>query len=242
MKSSQKILEVKNIHVSYGSLKVLNDIDFMIKEGEIVAIMGPNGCGKTTTLKSIFGLAPLTQGSVYFNDKKLNPVTSRMVGLGISYVPQGRRVFTGLTVKENLEMGGYFLNNPTEVKRRINDVLGIFPEIKSKLTEKSGNLSGGQQQMLAIARGLITNPKVLLLDEPTLGLSPKIVKEVFQVIKKINQEKGTSIVIVEHNIKSLLPIVDRVYILDMGKVIFTGTGDEFVKSDLFEKVFLGHVS
>jgi len=233
------ILEIKNISVSYGSLHVLHDITLSVHAGEIVAIMGPNGCGKTTVIKSIFGLAPVGHGNVYFHGEELNPVPHEMVLRGIAYVPQGRRVYTHLTVRENLEMGGYFLNDKNETNRRIEESLQFFPELRRKLNDQSGSLSGGQQQMLAMARGLMTDPKILLLDEPTLGLSPKIVTEMFEVIKRINTERGTAVVVVEHNIKSLLPVTDRVYVLDKGVVRFHGTVPQFKNTNLFEEVFLG---
>lgn len=162
-----------------------------------------------------------------------------MAEMGIAFVPQGRRVFTHLTVKENLEMGGFALKNKAELKRRLEEALEIFPALKTKLKAKSGTLSGGQQQMLALARGLMIAPKVLLLDEPSLGLSPKLVKEAFQTIKEINQRHKTAIFVVEHNIKSLLQIVDRAYVLDKGKVIAQGEPNELIASQVLEKVFVG---
>ncbi len=233
------IFEIKNIYVNYDDLKVLHNISIHIKEGEIVAIMGPNGCGKTTTIKSMFGLTKTQSGEILFENKHIRPISHTMVKKGIAYVPQGRRVFTDLTVEENIEMGGYFLNDKKETKIRMKEVLEYFPELKNKLKEKSGDLSGGQQQMLAMVRGLMTRPKLLLLDEPTLGLSPKIVKDMFKTIYEINQRTNMSIVIVEHNIKSLLPIVNRVYVLDKGQIVFEGDAQKFEKGEVFEKVFLG---
>lgn len=235
-----ELLQVSHISATYnGTFNILHDISFSVARGEIVAIMGPNGCGKTTALKAMFGLAQKTHGEILFNDSKLEPVPHNMIKMGIAYVPQGRRTFTRLSVRENLEMGGYFLKDKTETNRRIEEVLRFFPALRTKLKEKSGSLSGGQQQMLAIARGLMTEPRLLLLDEPTLGLSPKVVSEMFEVIKTINQEQGTAMLIVEHNIKSLLPIVNRVYVFDKGEVVFHGTKEQFQNSSIFEKVFLG---
>jgi branched-chain amino acid transport system ATP-binding protein len=233
------LIELKNIHVSYGNIKVLKGISLYVNAGEIVAIMGPNGCGKTTTIKSLFGIAPIEKGSLFFRAEQLNPIPHELVSMGIAYVPQGRRVYRNLSVRENLEMGGFFLNNQKEANRRIDEVLDFFPELVKKLNSASGSLSGGQQQMLAIARGLMTNPQILLLDEPTLGLSPKIVKEMFAVIEKINKERNVSVIIVEHNIKSLLPITDRVYVIDAGEIKYEGTPGNFSKTNLFEEVFLG---
>lgn len=232
------LLQLKNIHVHYGGVKALDGAGIMLDEGEIVALMGPNGAGKSTILKAIFGLAPVASGEILWHEKKIDPIPYEMVDRSVSFVPQGRRVLKSLTVKENLEIGAYSVR-ADEVQERLQDVLAIFPMLKEKINEKSGHLSGGQQQMLAIARGLMIDPKVLLLDEPTLGLSPKIVKEVFEKIKEINQKHKTAILIVEHNIKSVLDIVDRAYILDKGKIIAADTAKNIIQSDILEKIFTG---
>jgi len=236
---SEILLGLKNVYIHYGSVKALDGVDVFIDEGEVVALMGPNGAGKSTILKTIFGLVPLASGNVFWHEKQVNPISYEMVERGISYVPQGRRVFKSLTVKENLEIGAYTVKSKNEIKERLEEVLETFPALKLKINDKSGGLSGGQQQMLAIARGLMTDPRVLLLDEPTLGLSPKIVKEVFEKIKEINEKHKTTILIVEHNIKSVLNIVDRAYILDKGKVVVSDTSENLKNSDILEKVFTG---
>jgi len=200
--------------------------------------MGPNGAGKSTILKALFGLSPVESGNIYWHENKIIPKPNEMVERGIAYVPQGRQVFKSLNVLENLEVGGFLIENKTLLKERIESVLDVFPDLKQKLKQSAKNLSGGQQQMLAIARGLITDPKVLLLDEPTLGLSPKIVKEVFKKIKEINQRNKTAIVIVEHNLKSVLEIADRVYVLDKGAVIKKESSKSMLDSNMFEDVFL----
>jgi len=235
------LLQLNNIHVHYGGVKALDGISIKIDEGEIVALMGPNGAGKSTVLKAIFGLAPVESGDVMFNGNKINLKPHELVELGISFVPQGRRVFKNLTVLENIEIGGHAIKSKTVLKERMEEVLNIFPALKEKLSQKSGELSGGQQQMVALARGLITDPKLLLLDEPSLGLAPKIVKEVFAKIKEINEKRNTAIVVVEHNLKSLLEITDRAYVLDKGKVVSRGEGKTFLQSDTLEKVFTGRV-
>lgn len=237
--NSEILLQLKNIHVHYGGVKALDGVDINIDEGEVVALMGPNGAGKSTILKAIFGLVKTDGGQILWHQKPLSPIPYEMVNLGIAFVPQGRRVFRHLTVEENLEIGGYIIKNRAELLRRKEEVLDIFPALKAKRKQKSGQLSGGQQQMLAIGRGLIVDPKVLLLDEPSLGLAPKIVKEVFAKIKEINTRHKTAIVIVEHNLKSLLEIVDRAYVLDKGRVVANDTGHAIIKSDILEKVFLG---
>ena len=233
------LLRLNKISVNYGSVKALTDVSITIDEGEIIALMGPNGAGKSTILKAIFGLNQISSGQILWHEKPLIPIPYEIVNLGIAFVPQGRRVFTRLTVEENLEIGGYILKNKHELKKHKEEVLNIFPALKAKRKQKSGLLSGGQQQMLAIGRGLMVDPKVLLLDEPSLGLSPKIVKEVFKKIKEINQRHKTAIVIVEHNLKSLLEIVDRAYVLDKGQIVAEDTGQAIIKSNILEKVFLG---
>ncbi len=235
----ETLLELNNIHVSYGGAKALDGASLAISNNEIVALMGPNGAGKSTVLKAIFGLAPISSGSVFWRDASVKPVSYEMVQRGISFVPQGRRVFTHLTIEENLEMGGFTVPNRKELRRRIDEAMDLFPVLRHKRSKKSGELSGGEQQMVALARGLITDPKVLLLDEPSLGLAPKIVAEVFEKIKEINERRGTAIIVVEHNIRSLLQIVNRAYVLDKGRVVREGNPAALMKEGILEKVFMG---
>ncbi len=237
--STETLLQLKNIHVHYGGVRALDGASVAIDEGEIVALMGPNGAGKSTILKAIFGLAPIDSGEVLWEGRRFKPVSYEVVERGVSFVPQGRRVFHHLTVMENLEIGGINIRSGADRKERLANVLELFPALKGKLKAKSGTLSGGQQQMLAIARGLMPDPKVLLLDEPSLGLAPKIVKEVFQKIKEINERRKTAIFIVEHNLKSLLEITKRAYVLDKGKIYAEGNPKELIEEKVLEKVFLG---
>lgn len=241
MKKDEQLIKLEEISVDFGGVKALTDVSISIDEGELVAIMGPNGAGKSTVLKSIFGLAPLVHGYVQWRGEKIIPIPHEMVKLGVSFVPQGRRVFTNLSVEENLEIGGYFLKSKTVVKERIEELFHLFPMLKEKRQEKSSSLSGGQQQILAIARGLMSDPKLLLLDEPTLGLAPKAVKEVFELIQKINNDRKMAIVIVEHNLKTLLSLSKKVYVLDKGKIIREGSPDGILEGNFLEKVFLGKV-
>lgn len=235
----ETLLQLKDINVHYGGLIALNGASIAVDEGEIVAIMGPNGAGKSTILKALFGITPIHSGKVFWHEKEIQPIPREMIDRGISYVPQGRRVFPSLSVRENLEIGAYTVDSKNEIKERIEEVLELFPSLKPKMKDLSGHLSGGQQQMLAIARGLMTDPKVLLLDEPSIGLAPKIVKEVFEKIREINEKHKTSIVIVEHNLKSVNSIAHRTYILDKGKVVAQGLPKELMDSGILEKVFLG---
>lgn len=211
-----------------------------IDEDEVVALMGPNGAGKSTILKAIFGLAPIDRGTVSWEGNAFTPISHEVVHRGVSFVPQGRRVFRHLTVLENIEIGGWMIKSTKERRERIENVLDLFPALRSKLKAKSGTLSGGQQQMLAIARGLMTDPKILLLDEPSLGLAPKIVKEVFAKIREINERRKMAIVVVEHNLKSLLEITTRAYVLDKGVVYAEGSPKDLISKGVLEKVFLGH--
>lgn len=235
------LLQLQNASVHYGGVKALDGVDVSLDEGEIVALMGPNGAGKSTILKAVFGLTPIHSGEVLWHGQSFHPISYEVVEKGIAFVPQGRRVFGNLTVEENLEIGGFVLRDKQELKRRIEEVMETFPILRQKKKMKAGTLSGGQQQMLAIARGLMADPKVLLLDEPSLGLAPKNVKEVFAKIKEINEKHKTAIMVVEHNIKSLLEIAHRAYVLDKGKVVAGNTAPELLKSGVLEKVFMGKV-
>ncbi len=233
------MLETKKLSVQYGGVTALDKVDVELSKGEIVALMGPNGAGKSTVLKAIFGLAKVSSGQVLWEGREFTPVSHEVVRRGIAFVPQGRRVFTDLTVEENLEIGGFIIDSPQQRRQRIKELFEMFPVLATKRRERSGTLSGGQQQMLAIARGLMTNPKVLLLDEPSLGLAPKVVKEVFAFVKDINQQQGTAVMVVEHNLKSLLEIADRGYILDKGRVVAHGDPHRLVADGTLERVFTG---
>ena len=235
----ESLLQLQNIRVHFGGVKALDGVNVSINEGEIVALMGPNGAGKSTILKAIFGLVGIESGEIVWEGQKIKPISYEIVKRGISFVPQGRRVFRNLTIKENLEIGGWIVKDRRLIKERLKNVLEIFPVLKEKLNQKSRTLSGGQQQMLAIGRGLMTDPKVLLLDEPTLGLAPKIVKEVFEKISEIRKKRNTTILIVEHNLKSALEIVDRAYLLDRGKIIIEDKPEKILANNILTKVFLG---
>lgn len=233
------LLELKNISVYFNGIQALNGVNFSLHESEIVALMGANGAGKSTFLRAVFGLIPLQSGEIFFENKPIVPIPHKIIHLGASYVPQGRRVFTHLNVKENLEMGGFVIRDKRILHERIEEVLALFPVLQKKFHAPAYQLSGGEQQMVALARGLITKPKVLMLDEPSLGLAPKVVEEVFYKLKEINQKIHTALVIVEHNMKSLFRIAERVCILDKGEVVGDGSSSEILQSGILERVLLG---
>ena len=235
------ILEMDNVSVHYGAVTALAHASLGIRKGEMVAVMGPNGAGKSTVLKAIMGLAPVSEGHVYWRNEPLTTATHEIVKHGIAFVPQGRRLFTHLTIEENLEMGCPFLNNAAEKRRRMDSVMELFPILHEKRKDLASQMSGGQQQMLALGRGLMADPEVLLLDEPTLGLAPNIVASVFFMVSLISQELQTTIMLVEHNIKGVLEFVHRAYILDNGHVVFQGTPDNVRETNILTEVFLGKV-
>jgi branched-chain amino acid transport system ATP-binding protein len=235
---SKPLLRIDGLEAWYGALKVLNRVDMQVFEGEIVAIIGPNGSGKSTTLKSVAGFIQKRRGKIFFGDriisrKKPHDITK----LGISFVPQGRRVFPRMTVEENLEMGGFILDHDV-MKARLRDVYKFFPQLKEFRTKKATFLSGGQQQLLSIGRALMLRPKLLLLDEPSLGLSPKVMSELFRKIIEINKQ-GTTILIVEQNAKAALAIADRAYVLELGKNKLEGRGKDLSKDKRVSRLYLG---
>ncbi len=233
------LLELVGISVEYGAVRALDDISMGVQKGEVVAVMGPNGAGKSTVLKAVMGLAPVVSGQVYWREKPLAAATHEIVKEGIAFVPQGRRVFTHLTITENLEMGCIYLNDRAEKANRLDSVMELFPVLHEKRKDMASAMSGGQQQMLALGRGLMASPEVLLLDEPTLGLAPIIVKEVFEKVAEISERLDTTIMVVEHNIKGVLDIVDRAYVLDKGTVVHNGTPESIRETDILTQVFLG---
>lgn len=236
---NELLLRLEDAYVQYRGINALSSVSIQIDEGEIVALMGPNGAGKTTAIKSLFGLAPLSSGRVLWRGQKMEPISHEMSARGIAYVPQGRQVFKNLTVRENLELGGYALpNRKRDLENNIQEVLRFFPMLREKLGAKAGTLSGGQQQMLSIARGLVADPRILLLDEPSLGLAPKIVKEVFGKIKEVNEARKFAVLIVEHSIASVLSIAHRAYVLSYGRIVAEGSAGSIEQSGILKKVFL----
>ncbi len=232
------MLKIQNLKAGYNGMEVLHEVDLEVKPAEIIALIGPNGAGKSTLLKSIFNLCEIYSGKIIFKDKDITKLpTHYLIQEGVSYVPQGRQVFTDLTVKENLEMGAFVMEDHELLKRNIADVFNKFPFLKEKQNDYAFTLSGGQQQMLAIARALIQDPELLLLDEPSLGLAPKTMKEVFEKIVEINKE-GISIIIVEQNAKQATNIAHRTYVLEDGKIALTGAR-EILNDERIKNIYLG---
>jgi len=239
---SEMILQLREVSVHFGAVVALERVTLGVGRGELAAVMGPNGAGKSTVLKAVMGLAPVVAGQVFWRGSPLLAATHDIVKQGISFVPQGRRVFTHLSVIENLELGCLYLNDRTEQARRLESVLELFPVLYEKRRDMASQMSGGQQQMLALGRGLMANPEVLLLDEPTLGLAPIVVKEVFEKVHEINERLNTTIFVVEHNIKGVLDIASRAYILDKGRLVHSGTPQSVQETSILNDVFLGRLS
>jgi branched-chain amino acid transport system ATP-binding protein len=237
---SEVVLSLKNLETRYGQIYALKGISLDVCEGEIVTLLGSNGAGKSTTLKTISSLVPACGGKVEFYGKDItNAPPHTIVEMGVIHVPEGRRIFKELTVVENLEMGSFTLRDDAERKRRIEKVFELFPALADRRKQMGGLLSGGEQQMLAIGRALMTDPKVLLLDEPSMGLAPIIVQGIMDIIKKIN-ESGTTILLVEQNAKVALKLADRGYVLETGNIVMEGKADVLSRDDSIVKAYLGH--
>ncbi|MGI5941984.1 MAG: ABC transporter ATP-binding protein [Pelotomaculaceae bacterium] len=233
------LLNVDDVAVSYGGVRALRGISCQVEEGEIVALIGANGAGKSTTLKAICGLVRPQSGTITYNKKVLNKMPPhKIVSMGISQVPEGRRVFTRLTVLENLEMGGYTRKKAGEVKDSIKNVFKRFPRLEERKSQLAGTLSGGEQQMLAMGRALMSRPRLLLLDEPSMGLAPMLVQEIFSIILEINQA-GTTILLVEQNANMALSIANRAYVLETGEIVLSGSASEMADNPDVRKAYLG---
>jgi branched-chain amino acid transport system ATP-binding protein len=233
------MLKIDKLNFSYGDLKVLWDIDLEVHAGEIVTVVGSNGAGKSTTLKNISRLVRPTSGTLTFNDTDLTCLESHeVVELGVVQVPEGRKIFPEMTVTENLRMGSFIKSARGDREANIERVFNLFPRLRERHKQLGGTMSGGEQQMLAIARGLMTNPKLLLLDEPSLGLAPLLVKSIFETITEINRQ-GVTVLLVEQNVYQSLRIAHRAYVLETGRVVLTGTGEELLGNEHVRKAFLG---
>jgi branched-chain amino acid transport system ATP-binding protein len=232
------MLEIKKLNFSYGDLKVLWDVDLEVKQGEIVTVVGANGAGKSTILKNVSRLVRGTGTLTFLGEDLHKRPSHEVVELGIVQVPEGRRIFPEMTVVENLRMGSFVKATRKDRERNIERAFTLFPRLKERQKQLGGTMSGGEQQMLAIARGLMANPKLLLLDEPSLGLSPLLVKNIFEIIKEINRQ-GTTIMLVEQNVYQSLRISSRAYVLETGRVVLSGTGAELLDNAHVKKAFLG---
>ena len=233
------MFKAENLEVYYGNIHALHEVSFEVKEGEIVTLIGANGAGKTSVLHAVSGLIPIRSGSVSFLGQDLTLLApDKIVQLGLGQVPEGRRIFANLTVKENLEMGAFTRKDPKGIKADYQQVFTRFPRLKERLNQVAGTLSGGEQQMLAIARSLMSRPKLLLMDEPSMGLAPLLVQEIFGIIKEINAT-GTTILLVEQNAQLALSIADRAYVLETGRVVLQGDAQELANSEEVRKAYLG---
>ena len=236
---NENMLEVKDLKVAYGSILALKGISFDVKKGEIISLIGANGAGKTTTLHSISNLIKKQSGSVTFKGEDItNTNPDKIVKAGLIHVPEGRRVFANLTVKENLEMGAYLRKDMAQIKADLEHVYELFPRLRERVKQLAGTLSGGEQQMLAMGRGLMSKPELLLLDEPSMGLAPILVDEIFDIIQKINKD-GTTILLVEQNAFKAMSIANRVYILETGEVSASGDASVMIHDESVKKAYLG---
>lgn len=235
----ETILKVENLQVSYGMIKALKGISFEVNKGEIVALIGSNGAGKTTTLHAISGLIPAAGGHIVYKGQDLTKVPGyKIVGMGIAQVPEGRRVFSGMSVLNNLKLGAYTRKDKSEIAETLEYVYKRFPRLKERQNQLAGTLSGGEQQMLAMGRALMSHPDIVLMDEPSMGLSPLLVNEIFDIIQQIHSE-GTTVLLVEQNAKKALAIADRAYVLETGKITLSGDAKDLLNNDQVRKAYLG---
>ena len=234
----ETILKVEGINVYYGAIHAIKDISFEVNQGEIVTLIGANGAGKTTTLQTISGLLHTRTGSITFQGQNITNIRAdKLVSRGLAQVPEGRRVFLQMSVQENLEMGAY-TQPQAGVPKDLEMVFELFPRLKERRNQVAGTLSGGEQQMLAMGRALMSNPKLLMLDEPSMGLAPLLVEQIFEIIKNLNKQ-GSTILLVEQNAQMALSVAHRGYVLETGKIVTTGTGEELIRSPEIKKAYLG---
>lgn len=233
------MLKIDGINLYYDGIHALKDISLEVKKGEIVTLIGANGAGKTSTLRAISGLEKCKSGTITFKGNDINKVpVHKVVGLGLSHVPEGRKIFGNLTVLENLELGAYLRKDKKGIKEDMDDIFEKFPRLKERIKQQAGTLSGGEQQMLAIGRALMNRPEMLILDEPSMGIAPIIVKEIFNIIQEINKS-GTTILLVEQNANMALSIADRAYVLETGKIVIQGDAKELLSDDSIRSAYLG---
>ena len=233
------MLKINNLSVHYGGIHAIQSIGFEVPDGKIITLIGANGAGKSTTLKSIVGLVKPTTGTVSWNGETITGLATKdIVKKGVVLVPEGRRVFPNLTVDENLSLGAFCRNDKPEINSDRERVFGLFPRLKERMKQKAGTLSGGEQQMLAVGRALMTRPKLLMMDEPSLGLAPLIVKMIFDIVREINKE-GVTVLLIEQNAKAALEVADIGYVLETGRITFSGSGADLLKDDRVRSAYLG---
>lgn len=237
------MLIIKDLFVRYGGIEALNGISLEIPEGKIVTLVGANGAGKSTTLRTIMQLVHATSGSITYHNEELTKMTTQdIVKKGITLVPEGRRVFPDLTVDENLKIGGYLRSDKGEIKKDIAFIHAIFPRLKERSTQLAGTLSGGEQQMLAVGRALMSKPKLMMMDEPSLGLAPLVVKDIFAIIKEVNEKANMTILLIEQNANAALKIADYGYVMETGSIGLQGTGSELLINERVKELYLGKMS
>ena len=233
------MLKIENIEVCYGFIKAIKGVSFEVEKGEIIALIGSNGAGKTTILHTITGLISPKSGKITFEGKDLTKTPAhKILGMGMAHVPEGRRIFQELTVFENLKLGAYILRDKKQIEKNLEYVYEHFPRLKERKNQLAGTLSGGEQQMLAMGRALMSNPKIILMDEPSMGLSPILVSEIFNIIKEVSAD-GTTVLLVEQNAKKALSIANRAYVLETGKIVLEGDAKELMNDEQVKKAYLG---
>lgn len=233
------MLEIKDLEVYYGMIQAIKGISFEVNQGEVIALIGANGAGKTTTLQTITGMIPAKKGSITFNGTDITKVPGhKIVPMGMAHVPEGRRVFAQLSVLDNLKLGAYTRKDPKEIQETMEMVYKHFPRLEERKNQLAGTLSGGEQQMLAMGRALMSKPSIVLMDEPSMGLSPIFVTEIFEIIKEIS-ESGTTVLLVEQNAKKALAIADRAYVLETGKIVLSGDAKTLMNDESIKKAYLG---
>ena len=234
------LLALDNVHSYYGRIHALRGISLHVDEGEIVTLIGANGAGKSTTLRNISGLIHPRSGKIHLRDRDITGLPAHeIVAAGVGHVPEGRGIFPRLTVRENLEMGAFTVSSPAEVRRRLESAFELFPRLRERIDQKGGTLSGGEQQMLATARGLMLEPRILLMDEPSMGLAPVLVEAIFKVIRDLNQKEGTTILLVEQNAHMALRVAHRGYVLQTGSIVLEDTAERLRANDMVRKAYLG---
>ena len=241
MSEAMPLLEVENMHSYYGNIHALQGISLTVEEGEVVTLIGSNGAGKTTTLRSIHGILPPREGKVIFDGQEIQGTPAHdMIGKGIAQSPEGRKIFSRMTVLENLEMGAYHRNDSSEIRQDMDRVFDLFPRLKERVKQEAGTMSGGEQQMLAIGRALMSRPKLLLLDEPSMGLAPVLVERIFEIIREINNQ-GTTILLVEQNANVALEIATRGYVLETGRIVNSAPAEKLREDPKVREAYLGEI-